>query len=425
MSLLYASDLITQYLPWYYLVQLYLHRFQLPHWVSNLYSTGYPLLAQGETGILSPINSLILLLLPLSYAVPLLYFTYVLIAISGTYFFLRQHHLSKISCLLGGLVFAFSGFMVGRYFQPSIIFSAALLPWGMTLSRSYLLPLIIYLQITAGHLQIALISILAYLIYAFKPRTILLVVSGLGLSAIQLLPSLYLYSLSDRSSWDPMIRFTYSLPPSHLITYLFPDWFGISAPGDNLGFTQFGGSFWEFNLTVWTLPFLLSFIPLLVKRSRHTLFLYTLWAIFLILSFGGYTPLYRILARSPQFPFRAPSRFLLIPTFAASSLAAFGFQHLTRYRPTWRRIIALFIIITSVLFQITTQLKGYFMFSTNYVYTPPTTTPLPLNPNLSILPRTFVVKFHQGLIISLLSLLILIYVKARHSSRLFNFSRRH
>ena len=313
----YASDLVTQYLPWYALVQQHLRQFTLPHWVPNLYTTGYPLLAEGETGALSPINALILFLFPFSYAVTLLYFSYALIALSGTYLYLRQHRLTRVSSLLGGLIFTLSGFMVSRYFQPSIIFSAALLPWGMlaTQRQSWWLPFIIYLQITAGHLQISLISALAYAIYALihlRFYTLIFIFLGFTLSAVQLLPSFKLYQLSDRRFWDPMVRFTYSLPPSHLITYFFPNWFGISAPGDNLGFTQFGGSFWEFNLTIWTLPFLLSLLPLFLNRSRHTLVLYGLWLLFLILSFGGYTPLYRLLAHSPQFPFRAPSRFLLL-----------------------------------------------------------------------------------------------------------------
>ena len=96
----YASDLVTQYLPWYALVQQHLRQFTLPHWVPNLYTTGYPLLAEGETGVLSPINALILFLFPFSYAVTLLYLAYALIAITGTYLFLRRYGLTNISNLL-------------------------------------------------------------------------------------------------------------------------------------------------------------------------------------------------------------------------------------------------------------------------------------------------------------------------------------
>ena len=423
----YASDLITQYLPWYQLAQHYLRQFKLPHWVPDIYTTGYPLLAEGETGVLSPLNALILFLFPLPLAVNLLYVAYFLIAVIGIICFLRSWQMSFLSRLLGGLTFALSGFMVSRYFQPSIIFTAALLPWGMLAARqqSWWLPFIIYLQLTAGHLQITLISGLAYVLYSLRPKTWLFILLGLGLSAVQLLPSFKLYQLSDRRNWDPMVRFTYSLPPSHLITHLFPNAFSISAPGDNLGFTQFGGSFWEFNLTIWTLPFLLSLLPLVFKRSRTVLVLYGLWVLFLILSFGGYTPLYRILARSPQFSFRAPSRFLLIPTFTASILAALGFHHLARHRPSWRQFTAFALVVLSIVFQLTRQLKNYFLFNSTGSIDSASTTPLPLNPNLITSPPDFVVKFHQGLIISLISLMAIFYVKIRHSRRLFGFTHRH
>lgn len=425
--MLYASDLITQYLPWYALVQQYLHQFSLPHWVPDLYSTGYPLLAEGETGALSPLNALVLFVFPFPLAVNVLYLVYFLIAVTGVIYFLKPYRLSFLARLLGGLVFSLSGFMVSRYFQPAIIFSAALLPWGMLAvhRNSWWLPLIIYLQLTAGHLQIALISALAYIVYSPRLRTFLFVLLGLGLSAVQLLPSFYLYTHSDRRNWDPMVRFTYSLPPSHLTTYLFPRAFGISAPGDNLGFTQFGGSFWEFNLTIWTLPFLLSLLPLVFKRSRTVLILYGLWVLFLVLSFGGYTPLYRILARSPQFPFRAPSRFLLIPTFMASILAAYGFNLLVLRRKFSLRLIAFAIVIGSVLFQLINQLRNYFITATGFLPPPASATPLPLNPSSSVFPWEFVVKFHQGLIISLISLMAIFYVKIRHPRRLFGFTHRH
>src|SRR3989344_1720042 len=170
----YASDLITQYLPWYFLVSQYLKSFELPHWIPSIYQDGYPLLAQGETGVLSPINFLILILLPFPISVNFLYVVYAAIAISGMFLFLRNSNLDRPSSLMGALIFIISGFFLSRYFQSSIIFSAALLPWGFLIIKKslvdkkfliFLAPLI-YLQITAGHLQIVFISIIAYIFYA-------------------------------------------------------------------------------------------------------------------------------------------------------------------------------------------------------------------------------------------------------------------
>lgn len=445
--MLYASDLISQYLPWYYLTAQYLRNFQLPHWVSFTVGGPYPLLAEGETGVLSPINSLILFLFPYPQAINLLYLTYFSLAIFGTYLFLRASQLSKLASLLGGLVFALSGYMISRYFQPSIIFTAALVPLGFAFIQKsqtvhkvpFLLAPLIYLQITAGHLQIALISIAGYLAFAalmtffnknrllFIPKILVIILIGIILSAPQLLPSLKLFALSERLNWNRMIRFTYSLPPSHLITYIRPFAFGISAPGDDLGFTQIGGGFWELNLTIWTLPFFLSLIPLFIiaknreraKVAKTIISLYIIWLFFLLLSFGGYFKLYRVIAHIDYFPFRAPSRFLLISTFAASTLAAFGFEIITKRFKKSVRVAAFFIILVSILFQ-------QKLLLTNYIITKPSsqavanlrqssrhqlTTPLKLDSekidNLEEPSGVFVKEFQIGLFLSLIGILLL------------------
>ncbi len=448
--MLYASDLISQYLPWYYITAQYLNNFQLTHWVSFAQGGAYPLLAEGETGVLSPINSLVLYLFPFSLAFNLLYLIYFAITTGGMYLFLRINQLSKLSSFLGSLIFALSGFIVTRYFQSSIIFTAALAPLGFYLIQkaqtvkkaAILLAPLIYLQVKAGHLQIVLISIAGYLTFGLlltflnKKRLqsivnlLLIIILGIVLSFPQLLPTFRLFTLSERLNWNPMIRFSYSLPPSHLITYIKPYAFGISAPGDDLGFTQIGGGFWELNLTIWTLPFFLSLIPLFIlakskKRSKDQnviISLYALWLLFLLLSFGGYFKLYRIIAHIANFPFRAPSRFLLIATFAASSLAAFGFEAVAKNLNRGIKILAFLVILISIL------LQQKLLFN-KYIVTKPTyqiistlnqnsrnrlTTPLKLVDRHEELSYEFIKEFQIGLLLSLLAtlMLYLLFIKS-------------
>ena len=444
----YASDLITQYFPWYYLTANHLKMFSLPHWIEFATNGGYPLLAEGETGALSVINVPVLFLFTFPTAINLLYITYSLIAILGMFLFLRQNQISKVGSLLGGLIFILSGFMVTRYFQPSIIFAAAFLPLGHAIiqrsinskkSLFFLAPLI-YLQITAGHLQIALISIISYLTFAallifIKKKKLsailwifIVIILGIGLSSIQLLPTLKLFEISVRRDWDPMMRFTYSLPPSHLITYLVPNAYGVSKPGDDLGFSQFGGGFWELNLTVWTMPFLLSLLPLvfiLRTKNKSIIALYLLWTIFLLISFGGFFKPNWIVAHIPNFPFRAPARFLLSATFAASALAAFGFEELTKKIKMQIKIVIFLLIFTSVVWQQKLQLDNYFIFEQsskileNLKSTAQfkLTTPLPLENFQSSdsvrLNSDFLRKFKKGAIISFFSVVILLVLRKR------------
>lgn len=450
--MLFASDLITQYLPWYYILSNHLKSFSLPHWITTTAGT-YPLLAEGETGALSPINSPVLFSLPFPLSVTILYFVYFLIGFGGMFLFLKENRLTKTSSVLGSFVFVFSGYITSRYFQPSIIFTSLLLPLGIYIILKaknnpkiiFLLAPLIYLQITAGHLQITIISIVGYLTYqlvntilekrSYLPifKTLAIIVLGITLSAPQLLPSLKLYTISQRQDWNPMIRYTYSLPPSHLITYFDPGFFGISKPGDDLGFSQFGGGFWELNLTIWTIPFLISLIPLILlfkKRNKQAISFYILWIIFLLLSFGGFFKLNHLITYIPNFPFRAPARFLLISTFAASTLCAIGFDLVTKNVSSKLKKVLVILVVISVIVQ---QLVLY----KNYINTKPTqeiiadvkensmnfVTPLVINQNKMNIPQDmseiFKQEFEKGLALSVLTLIILlIWYKREDRSRL-------
>ncbi|MEX2028598.1 MAG: hypothetical protein WD988_03840 [Candidatus Curtissbacteria bacterium] len=444
MNIPWGGDLAVQYIPWYWIAADYLHSFSLPHWVPGIYDRGYPLLAEGETGALSPINALLLFLFPFDLSINLLFATYFLIAIGGVFYFLRTAGLGKAAAFLGGVVFGLSGFMVSRYFMPGVLFASALAPFGFWVvlksvrdaSFVLFLPFVVYLQITAGHLQMTLISCLGYLAFIFfylgkrktglflAARVTFAIVIGFGLAAPQILPSLKLFQISERREWTREIRYSYSLPASHLITYISPYYFGISEPGNNFGFMGFGGSFWEFNLTIWTVPLLLAFVGLTTlkgKGSRLTFALVLMWLVFILLSFGGYFKPYRIVGHLPDFPFRAPSRFLLINTFAISSLAALGFEKLFAKRGPFLKITAIGLIVGSIIFQQGAMFGKYYQFAsweeiknsisdlTSYkmaspLYIDPT---IPVDSMYNSKTNVFADEFRKGTVIAVFSLGIL------------------
>ncbi len=434
--MLYASDLITQYFPWYFMVSQHLKSFSIPHFVNGLYGSGYPLLAQGETGILSPINAFILFFLPFFVAVIVLYLAYALIAFVGTFLFLKTIRVSTLASTFGSLVFLLSGFMVSRYFQPSIIFTSALFPFGMYLimksktDKRFLFAFapLIYLQVTAGHLQMAMISASAYILFSalqifldkksitFFIKFLVVIVLGFLLSAIQLVPSFKLFKLSQRGNWDPNIRYSYSLPPQHLITYIKPYAYGLSKPGDDLNFRQFGGGFWELNMTIWTLPFIFSLIPLLYvlkRENNQVIILYSLWLIFILFCFGGFFKPNRIVSLISDFPFRASARFLLVTTFVASALSAIGFEYIMKNLSKQLKLAVFFLVLASIFYQQMLLYRTYFIIKNpkeinSDLINKKTelTTPLELdwnNPKLDA--KSFKNEFYKGLIISLFSLL--------------------
>ena len=149
---------------------------------------------------------------------------------------------------------------------------------------------------------------------------------------------------------------------------------------------------------------------------------YLLWLGFTLLSFGGFFKPNLIFAKISDYPFRAPARFMLVSTFSLSVLAAVGFSEISKL-VTKKVTILIFILIFFVtLFQITSQLKNYFVFkNTDFIIqdlkhkikSNSLWTPLPLNKSLTNsysgkqLEEIFKKEFYKGAVLSFMSVAIL------------------
>ena len=101
---------------------------RLPLWTPTIFG-GYPLFADGETGLLSPFQGPLLMLLemPLAYSVgrALAYVT----AALGLYLYARTLGANALGATIGALAFAYGSFMVGHLQHDNIVRSAIWLPW--------------------------------------------------------------------------------------------------------------------------------------------------------------------------------------------------------------------------------------------------------------------------------------------------------
>lgn len=239
------------------------------HWPlwNPLILTGTPLLANFQSAPFSPTNFLYFIFDKLD-AWSLQIMTQIFLAALFLYFLLREFGRSKIASILGGLFFAFAGFMMiwmewnghslTAAFFPLIIFlvikwlKTGKIIWGSLLSLS------LALQILSGYPQIILYQfiLLPFLIFFFDKKLFLNLKKilgltffsglGLGLAAIQILPGFELLSLSQRKIED-VINVSAFLPWKMIITFLAPDFFGNHAtgnywgPGDYTYVTGFSG----------------------------------------------------------------------------------------------------------------------------------------------------------------------------------------
>lgn len=146
-------------------------------------------------------------------------------------------------------------------------------------------------------------------------------------SSIQIIPFMETAKFNYRAGgvgWDFATH--YSLPPLHLIKFIFPNFFGTP-----LNHTYWGApNFWESTGYSGITALILCLFALIFKRNRYVIFFFGLAVFSLLFSFGKYTPLFSFFYNyAPLFNlFRVPTRMLTVYTFAMSVMAGFGIDFL-------------------------------------------------------------------------------------------------
>jgi len=158
-------------------------------------------------------------------------------------------------------------------------------------------------------------------------KYILLILSSViavGIGAGQLLPSMETAAWSIRTLSDYDFCTTMSLPAWHMLSFFYPNIFGSPIDGSYIGaenYTELYGYAGIF-------PALLAFYFLFGKRNKEGYPWLFLAGLSLILSFGRFTPIYKIFYEIiPGLNlFRIPSTFLFIFVFALIVTSCFGLK---------------------------------------------------------------------------------------------------
>lgn len=350
---------LLQFVPWQRAAAAAWRAGHPPLW-NPLVGCGAPLAANYQTGAFYPLNLLYLLLdaeVALSWTTAL----HLVLAGWGMYGWARAAGLDRFPAAVGALALSGSGFLAGRAaLFPSVAFTFPWLPVWLWRAEALVrrrrlcdalwLGLSLGLGLLAGHAQTAFyggLLLVAYLVFrtfqeatGWGQRTIrnaqlvgLALTLGLGLAAVQLLPTAELMYQSQRPAGvDYDLAMTYSLWPWRLITFAAPDFFGHPARGDYWGYA----TYWEDAGYVGLLPLLLA-IWAVCQRKRREEKRRTgqvwFWAagatVGLLLALGQNTPVFPFLFRHvPGFNlFQAPARWLAVTTVALAALAALGAQH--------------------------------------------------------------------------------------------------
>lgn len=332
--------------------------FKIPFWIPNIFS-GMPLLASMNVIMFYPTELLYTFLkIPVEIGFNYDFVIHVFIAGLGMYLFSKSLGLKWRSALFTGIVFMFSGSLVTIIYAGHInnLKAISLIPLFFYFFESGLKYIKVKYFILAG-LIIALqflslgMQVLAYtLLFAFfyfifrvfvdrKSNTsanklpflklssclIIMVIVSIAISAVQLFPSYEYLKISHRGKASYDFFTSWSLHPIESITFFIPEFFGLKDK-----------TYWGHNLFCLATQYL-GIIPLIlvlfaivfIWRNKIILFLSGMSLLTLLLSFGGYTPIYGLLYHIPVFSnFRNPTRFLALFTFSMTLLSGFGLQFL-------------------------------------------------------------------------------------------------
>ncbi|MEK6280508.1 MAG: YfhO family protein [Acidobacteriota bacterium] len=349
----------------------------------NLLANGFPMTADPQVMAWYP-PALLLSFIPGAWNVFVLS-AYVMASCS-TYGYVYAITRSRFSSMVAGITYGMCGFMMAHMGHTAMLHSAVWLPLivcsleklRQQFSRLWLVVgcLAVACCMLAGHLQIVVYSLIvsgAYGLFLgwkapigrrrFYSVAALLFVFGLGLAALQILPTKELAAVSMRADFTFQDFVSYSFPSKHILLLFFPAAFG--------GLPRYGTTpyFGEWNLIEMTgyvglLPLMLAAIGFVTSRRRGVaVFWLVVGLTALLLALGERTPLALLVHQLPVLgQFRAPARHLIEVAFAVSVLAGLGTHAFTQGKVNKR---VLWITLSAAAF---VMAAGLFILLSNKVH---------------------------------------------------------
>lgn len=345
-------DNVRQMLPYRSFSKEAVTRGTVPLWNPNIFA-GSPHIAMLQPAFFYP-GTLLDIMLPLEYAWTIMVLIQPVIAGLFTYLFLRALRVSGKASLIGAMSFAFSGWMITWWEEFLIVVHSiiwlplalygSLLIWQRKRTGFVWLTLALSLSVFAAFTQSTLylgLTVIAWNIALWKTHKdthiqkehwwdfpwIRILISGvatLGITAVQWVPTLETYLLSPRASDDASYIFSgHLLPLTRLVTLFAPDYWG--NPGT---YNAFGnpGFYHERIIYLGLVPLFLALIALFSVKQR----LVSFWKYFTLITFSMVfaipTSWVFHTLHVPLLSAMQPARIMMIVTFGASILAAYGFD---------------------------------------------------------------------------------------------------
>jgi len=368
----WLSDVVSQWYPFRIYAGKAIKDGYLPLW-NPLSFAGAPLLADFQSSILYPLNLFyIFLKTQIAWSLGVIFQPF--LAAIFTYLFLRKLGLRQLSSLIGGVVYAFSGFSIIWLEYNIHGHVAALIPLLLYALKSFfedrrwglLFSIGLAIQIFAGYPQVTFyslwLSIAFFLFCLFKQKKdykrlfslflsfLFFLVLGLGFAAPQLFPGFELFWQSQRlgETIYPGGSLIY-LPWQRLITFIAPDFFGNPTTlnswgaGDYTAVANYSG----------VLTLMLATLAVLKIKRKEVIFFLGLFIASLLFTLES--PVAILAHQFGVLGSKAASttRILILSNLSLAVLAAFSLDLLVSKRRSFKNVFkigVLFLLIVVGIF---------------------------------------------------------------------------
>jgi hypothetical protein len=283
------------------------------------------------------------------------------VAGAGMYFLARSFRTGRLPSLFAGVTFMLSGFMVTHAIHQVVITLVAWYPWILLLFRRVIAEsswrwvfgaaLLLGHTFFAGFPQLSLFLYLflgAFLVFelltTFRGRALIsgpamivvaraaaVVLLSVGVTLVQLLPTLEMSRLAIRAEISFAKATEGSFAWGQIITFLFPGFYGTAGAS---GYNYWGGTYWYYWETcvyLGVLPLFLSLLSLRLLRVNKYVAFFAGYAVFSILfALGGNFVVQKFFFDYvPGFAtFRNPARMTVFVALGVALLSAFFLQYL-------------------------------------------------------------------------------------------------
>lgn len=337
-------DTVQQMYPWKIFAIEQMKNGVFPLW--NPYNfSGHPLFANGQAGVLNPVNLLFFIFeknLAWSFYI---YLQPVLLSIF-TYIYLRKIGISSTNSIIGSVAFSYSLFMSVFLEYGNIGYSFLLLPLILFLVENIvnnyksklnlLLPFAISATFFSGHFQIAFGVYVFSLIYSlFKavsanskkslPILIIHFILGIGISMIQILPTYELSINSARAMHDlNFYKENLLIQLNQLALYLFPDFYGNPVTRNYLLNDAYPGN----ALYVGIIPLVFAIYSLFVmKKNAYIKYFSACFFVILVLITNNPISILIFKSNISFISASSPSNFIYLISFSLIVMSSFGIDY--------------------------------------------------------------------------------------------------